>query len=288
MSRAHLRALGLSVLVALSAAFGAPYDLTALDDEFDDATSLARWQRHDVVEGWPSQWKALDVNTTSPGHLYVEPYSSAWFAGMRAPYLFKEVTGDFVVTARVLASGRATPVPTAGWSLLGLMIRQPRPSVTPDTWSSSGENWVFLTVGTADDVGAPQIEDKSTTNGASSLRTRPGRAGWVELRVARIGRSVLLLRRFDGEGWAVHRRLDRPNLGVTLQVGVNAYTDNDSLGVVNDALAYNRTVVTQGRPDLVGRVDWVRFARPDVPDAWRGMDLSWNVSDEDLLKVLGR
>lgn len=279
---------GLTLLL-LSTALAQTNDLAALNDEFSDAASLERWQRHDVVEGWPSQWKALDVNTTSPGHLYIEPYSSAWYAGMRAPFLFKEVKGDFVVTARVLVTGRASPVPTAGWSLLGLMVRQPRPGVTPQTWGSSGENWVFLTVGTADDVGNPQVEDKSTTNGRSGLRTRPAKAGWVELRIARIGPILILLRRFEGETWAVQRRFDRDDLPETLQVGISAYTDTDSLGgPITNYLDYNRTVFRTGRPDLIGRVDWVRFERPNVPQAWRGKNLGWEGTDENLLTFLGR
>lgn len=281
------RALACTVL-ALSAAFAQHDDLSPLNDEFGDAASLARWQRHDVVEGWPSQWKALDVNTTSPGHLYVEPYSSAWYAGMRAPFLYQEVTGDFVVTSRVLVTGRASDVPEAGWSLMGLMIRQPRPGVTPDTWDAYGENWVFLTVGTADDVGNPQIEDKTTSGGASSLRIRPGKAGWVELRIARIGPAVILLHRFEGDAWVVHRRFERERLPATLQVGINAYTDSDSLGgPIRNYLAYNRTVFKDGQPDLIGRADWIRFARPRVPDALRGKNLRSEGTDEDLLTFLG-
>lgn len=274
-------------LLSLSVTLAQTSDLSSLNDEFDDATTLGRWQRHDVVEGWPSQWKALDVDTTSDGHLYLEPYSSAWYAGMRAPFLFKEVTGDFVVTARLLASGRSGAVPTAGWSLMGLMVRQPRPNVTPATWDAYGENWVFLTVGTADDVGRPQVEDKSTSGGASRLRTSPGKAGWVELRIARVGPAVILLRRFDGEAWVVHRRFDRSALPETLQVGVNAYTDSDSLGgPIKNYLEYNRAVFKNGQPDLVGRVDWIRFARPNVPSDLRGKNLSFEGTDEQLLTFL--
>ena len=282
----HLLA-GLALL--LSSALAQTNDLAHLNDEFSDASTLNRWLRHDVVEGWPSQWKALDVNASSPGHLYIEPYSSAWYAGMRAPFLFQEVTGDFVVSARMLVTGRASDVPKAGWSLMGLMVRQPRPGVTPQTWGSSGENWVFLTVGTADAVGQPQLEDKSTTNGRSSLRTWPAKAGWVELRIARIGPFLILLHRFEGEPWVVQRRLNRDDLPATLQVGINAYTDSDSLGgPVTNYLEYNRAVFKNGRPDLIGRVDWVRFERPNVPQTWRGRDLSWEATDEDLLTFLGR
>ena len=59
--------------------------ISTLSDEFRDSANLGEWKRHDAIEGWPSQLLALDVNTTSPGHLYMEPFTSVWYAGFRAP-----------------------------------------------------------------------------------------------------------------------------------------------------------------------------------------------------------
>ncbi len=108
--------------------------ITVLSDEFGDGTHLAEWKRHDVVEGWPSQIAALDMNSTSLGHLYMEPYTSVWYAGFRAPFLFKEVSGDFVMTARVLVLGKAADFPEVEGSLAGLMIREPSQG-TADAWT---------------------------------------------------------------------------------------------------------------------------------------------------------
>lgn len=265
-------------------------DLSGLNDEFDRPETLTTWKRHDVVEGWPSQWKTLEV---SGGLLRIEPYSSAWVDGYRAPFVFREVTGDFVVTTRIRARGQQTDVPKSGWSLTGLMARAPRPGVTPGTWTTTGENWVFLTVGTADAVGQPQLEDKTTRSGRSRLRTRPSRPGWVELRLARVGPAVLLLRRFEGEAWVLHQRFEREDLPPTLQVGVNAYTDFDRFSerVASRELSaaeYNRQVYRDGNPDLISEVDWIRFARPAVPERLRGLNLyRADVSDADLLAFLG-
>lgn len=291
--RALLAALcAFGALAALAAPLASD-DLAALNDEFGDARTLARWTRHDVAEGWPSQWRTLDVNTTSPGHLYLEPFTSAWWAGFRAPLLYKTVTGDFVVTARVQATGLQGGVPQRAWSLMGLMARAPLPDPSPERWDPSRENWVFLTVGTANLPGVPQIEDKTTEGGESRLRVLAARPGWVDLRLARVGRAIVLLRRYEGEGWAVHQRFDRPDLPAALQVGVNAYTDWPTLerrvgsGEL-DARTYNARVYRDGRPDLAGRVDWVRFRRPALPPDLRGVNLaSPAVSDARLLAAFG-
>ncbi|PYE53781.1 hypothetical protein [Deinococcus yavapaiensis] len=263
-------------------------DLTPLSDEFTDARTLSSWRRADEVEGWPSRWKALDVNATFPGELYVEPQTSEWYADWQAPFLFKLVTGDFVVTTRVLVTGRRGGVPDRAFSLLGLMARAPR-SDTAASWSAGHENWLFLTVGTGDG-GVSQFEAKTTVRSASTLELTPARPGWVELRLARIGASFVLLHRFEGEAWALHRVFERPDLPATLQVGVNAYTDYDTIlkflqrGAYQPAWA-NGHVLPDGQPDLRGRVDFVRFQRPIVPTAWRLGGLA-NVAAQDVLRSL--
>ena len=115
----------------------------------------------------------------------------------------------------------------------------------------------------ADDVRQPVLETKTTVNSASRLRLHPVPAGWVELRVTRVGASFELASRHDGQEWVVRERLDRPDLPPTVQVGLNAYTDwYHATPLHDDPLRFNTTVLTDGTPDLGLRVDWVRFARP--------------------------
>ena len=104
---------------------GAPDDLATLDDEFDDPATLGRWQRLSSTEGWPDQIKKVDVGVTSPGRLHLEPYTSFWFGAFHAPYLYKLVAGDFVVTTRLDVAGVRDPVPQQGYSLAGLLVRSP-------------------------------------------------------------------------------------------------------------------------------------------------------------------
>jgi len=53
-------------------------DLAPLSDEFDQAGTLAQWEDLATVEKFPSKAARLDINTTSPGQLYIEPYTSTW------------------------------------------------------------------------------------------------------------------------------------------------------------------------------------------------------------------
>jgi len=268
IARTLVAALAAVACAAASAPAQAPHpaaptgdDLAGLSDEFATAASLARWRQFDEAEGWPSMVKRMTVDEAS-GELRLEPYTSGWYEDFHAPFLFREVTGDFVVTARLRADGLDGGVPTVPWSLAGLMVRAPR-DVTPATWRPGGEGWLFLTTGVADAPGQPVFETKTTVASRSTLRLQPARAGWVELRIVRRGPAFELLTRYDGEEWVTRERFDRPDLPATVQVGINAYTDWYSAGALRaDPLRFDTTVIRDGTPGLLLRVDWVRFARP--------------------------
>ncbi|MDC0667366.1 hypothetical protein [Nannocystis radixulma] len=246
----------------------APDELAALDDEFDDPASLAGWQTFSRAEGWPDRVKQIDVATTQPGHLTLVPSTSFWLYDHHAPLLFREVTGDFMVTTRVRVTGAATEVPGRKYSLAGLMARAPHPEGSSG-WRPGQEHWIFITTGTGDgDV--PQIETKNTVRSVSRLQLSPGKTGWVELRLVRRGTTFLLLRRFEGEPWVLARREDKPDMPATLQVGLIGYTDwNSSRGyfIFHRVRAYNRRALDGGKPDLVARFDWIRFRRPSPAPA---------------------
>ena len=236
-------------------------DLAALSDEFSTSASLAGWRQFHQVEGWPDMVRRLEIRGDS-GHLYLEPWTSGWYADFHAPFLFRAVSGDFVVETRLRVDGRAGGQPRAAWSLAGLMVRAPR-TTTPATWTPGGENWLFITSGVAEDVGQPVLETKTTRQSVSRLQLHPVRAGWVQLRVTRRAAAFELASRHDGEDWVVRARFDRPDLPNTLQVGVNAYTDwNSTTELQRDPHRFNTTVVQNGSPDVALRVDWIRFARP--------------------------
>jgi len=255
-----------------SASASAHDDLSALSDEFNDAASLAAWKNLSTIEGWPSQIEKMDVNVTSPGVLYLVPYTSTWFEDYNGVFIYKEVTGDFMVTTHIRANGKHSAVPTSAFSLSGIMARAPREGLTPTGWTPGHENWVFITAGVGHAAGgAPQIETKTTVNSVSDLRLIPSSTDWLDLRVVRIGRTFVMLYRLPGESWTLSRCFDRPDLPQRLQVGLNAYTDWEPINSQfhNNEGAFNRTLLKgpQTHPDLIVRDDYIRFSRPPVPDA---------------------
>lgn len=246
-------------------------DLSALSDEFNDAASMHSWKNLSAVEGWPSQIEKMDVNATSPGALYLVPYTSTWFEDYHGVFLYKEVTGDFMVTTRIKANGKHSAVPTSAFSLTGIMARAPREGLTPDTWTPNHENWVFITTGVGHAAeGEPQIETKTTVNSVSDLRLIPSSMDWLDLRVVRVGQTFAMLYRLPGKPWTLSRCFDRPDLPQRLQVGLNAYTDWGPINsqFYNNEGAFNRTLLKgpQTHPDLIMRDDYIHFVRPPVPD----------------------
>ena len=272
-------------------------DLDALSDEFTDSATFAgpqaRWRWFHEQNGWPTMLRPTPVGTARPGALYLEPALSGWFADYHAPLLYQTVTGDFDVTARVRAASvrDADALPRALWSLVGVMARAPR-AVSPATWTPRGENWLFVTTGTAEAAGVPVIETKSTVNSGSNLKLRPARAGWHELRIVRLRETFLLLSRAEGEGWRVRERVLRRDLPSAMQVGVVAYSDGTSAPPEwRDPQAHNTADPAArarvGAPDLGAHVDWVRFRRPpalrDVAPDWL---TDHAVSEATLLRFL--
>lgn len=277
-------ACALAALAASAAAADAPQPAAGIGDEFDSAGSLASWTSFEPAQGWPDHLRRAAV---VDGVLELEPWTSGWYADFHAPFLHRELTGDFLVTTRIAAEGRGSPTPTSTWSLAGLMVREPR-AVSPASWEPRAENWLFITTGVADRIDMQVYESKTTVNSRSNLKLRRAPTGWVELGIARLGPSFFLLVR-DGDGaWRIHERFHRMDLPRTLQVGLVAYTDWDSAGALQaDPRRFNTTVLRDGKPDLKARVDWIRHRPLQLPpgrDPRRLTDHA--VADADLLALI--
>lgn len=261
--------------------------LSALSDEFN-GSGLTGWTRFDQAFGWPDKIKALDVGETTPGALHIEPYHSAWVRDLNAPFLFREVSGDFDVRARVRVRGRDGDIPGGTWSLGGLMARVPG-RTTAERWAPRAENWHFITTGVGHVAGEPMTETKSTFNSYSSLKLRPFPTGWVELRLVRSGMVLIALARPEGETrWQVRDRFYRMENNPVMQVGLIAYTTSDDVPPgPEDPEAINRAVNRDARVDMVLEVDWIRFSRPSVqgPSDWYGQVSANPLADPNLTEA---
>lgn len=262
-------------------------DIAALSDEFDDAKTLRSWKRVFREEGWPGdQLARLSINRD--GWLVAVPHTSSWYNDYRGILVHREVRGDFVVTMHLRTTNRqGNGAPGRDYSLAGIMIRSPR-DITPETWQPGGENYIFLSHGTANRAGAYQYEVKTTERSQSTLAIQDAPGDEATLRAARIGDVFVLLRRSPGEAWVVHQRYRRADMPQTLQVGLTTYTDWPNVQR-QQPRAHNMRPITNGRPDLIANVDFIRFRRPGaLPAAMRGRNLAdpQQVSDAQLLDWL--
>ena len=293
-----------------------PSGLVSLSDEFEDRNTLPDWQRVSLREGWGRDPViSVDVDETRTGWLTLVPQTSSWFEDHVGEMLYREVSGDFIVEARVQPrnrTGTGAPGSTQGgamhteYSLAGLMLRAPRREVEtdgPSAWQIGGERYVFLSFGAASIAGSYQTEVKTTraagvgeTHSISVLEIGTAPADTLDLRLARIGPHVIALLRAPASPWQVHRRYLRTDLPSTLQAGLTCYTDWEIAGTY-PYFEQNTTLITHawndpGRladPDLRVQVDWVRFSAPQVPLALVDAALSdpAQVSDAELLGFLG-
>lgn len=269
-------------------------DVAALSDEFD-GPELAGWTLFHEAFGWPDKIKTMDVGRTEAGLLHIEPYHSAWVRDLNAPFLYREMDGDFDVRARVRVRGADGLVPGGTWSLGGLMARVPNP-VTAETWRPRMENWHFITTGVGPVAGQPVTETKSTFNSYSSLKLRPFESGWVELRLVRVGMALIALARPEGDAdWQVRDRFYRMDGRPRMQVGLIAYTTSDDVPPrPENAEAINASRNVDARVDMTLEVDWIRFSRPRTraqPDWLLEVSANpladTNLSEEAVLELLG-
>jgi|SRR5215217_1082616 len=236
----------------------APPPIDNLSDEFDKAGAPVGWSWFHEAEGFPNKVLSSGVKD---GVLTVVPNSSGWFEDYQAPYLFKTVSGNFDVRARIKVTGRAGEEPTATWSLAGIMVREPKTTKAAD-WKPRHENWLFLTTGIAQPLDQRVFETKTTTNSGSNLKLRHAQSGWVELRIVRLRGAFFLMTRYEGEEWVIRDRFYRPQTPETLQVGLNVYSDGDTSGSEFPDAASQNVRVINGKPDVILHADWIRFTRP--------------------------
>lgn len=291
-----MRMLLASLVLLAAVPAAADDDLTALSDEFN-GTELSGWTRFDEAYGWPDKLKALDLGKTTPGALHLEPYDVAWVRDLNAPFLFREVQGDFDVRARVRVKSATGDIAGGTWSLGGLMARVPN-NATAANWRPRAENWHFITTGVGHAPGQQMTETKSTFNSYSSLKLRPFPTGWVELRLVRMGMVMIALARPEGQAkWQVRDRFYRMEFRPQMQVGLIAYTTSEDTrpsGPENPEVI-NRTVDKAARVDMQMDVDWIRFSRPKLktPSDWVAQVsggnpmVDPNLSEEAILAAVG-
>lgn len=274
-----------------------------LNDEFNNAATLsANWLNINEEEGWNAEHLEVhDINTSSPGELYMMPYTSSWYQDYRGTLIFKNVDQNFVLTTEVTTTNRAgTGLPSSSFSLSGLMIRSAidYPNGALIDWQPDGENYIFMATGFASGGSGPHFEVKNTVNGNSNLQiTAIPTASQVQIRIARIDGAVIVMFRLPGQSWTVHRRYDRSDFPDDIQIGFVTYTDWPKVSsyneffqnshVLNSSLNPDPTAGVPFNPDLIGRFDFARFDDVTVPSNLAGINLVTQATNAELLSFLG-
>lgn len=242
------------MLLALvcAGAVGAAGGLRGLSDEFN-GPALSGWSTTLGDDFGDGNDHAVSVED---GSLTLVPKRSWWVDDKQALYVSKTVAGDFVATMRVHVSGVNAEEPDANWTLSGILVRNPRST-------HANENWIAFRTGAVS--GSRVYERKTTVRSHSVLVLSASPGGWVDLRVARVGSWFFLLKRSPAGAWTQHWRYSRPDLPRTLQVGIDAFSGDES-----------------PHADLIARIDWFHFAPTGIPGPKR------NAQPQQLLPYLKR
>ncbi len=303
-------------------------DIQPLGDEFGDAATFSRYQEHGALEGWGANHvESANINTSTPGHFRIVPSTTGWYEHLRGTHFSKNVTGDFIATTHVFVYSRQNPsgplFPSIRlYSLGGILIREPRaithaapvPYTTSAVWPpqnfgsdwtpgdenwantsetvGKGENYIFLSLGTAGNAGTRQFEIKDTRRSRSELYYSTNGVGGSNeawLQIVRVGNTVVCMRKHSAAGpWIVENRYPNadhafPQFGATLQVGITAYTDFNSVVAYEaggpSTQFHANYINIPGQPDLVLDVDYMRLQRPNpaLTEAMlQGMSVSYN------------
>jgi hypothetical protein len=224
--------------------------------------------------------------------------------------MFRQATGDFVLTGNITVTNRAgNNIPAPSYSLGGLMIRNPKNFNNGSAgWTPGQEDYIFLSIGNGSQYHpscpgcpTPHFEVKSTDNSTSVLNLSPVDTNTVDIRLVRLHPFVLVLYRYPNQSWIVHRRYERDDLQDTLQAGMVTYTDWDKVSTYSDVF-HNSHVLNEAldpdpsnnpwvpfAPDISTRYDYLDLQSTTFPPAWVGLDLTdvMQVSDQVILDIFG-
>lgn len=147
-------------------------------------------------------------------------FENGWFDDRQGPFLYQDVTGDFLVIARVtvgIAQDPNTP-PSGNFNVGGLLARSP----------AGGDEWVLIDVGRQGET-TPVVVDigfnaKTTTTAGGSVKTPlASQSATALLAICRIGTSYHMIKRATEDAQAtILMSYSRPDLPATLQVGTMA------------------------------------------------------------------
>ncbi len=287
----------LFVLFCFLAAFtsvGACPEPSALGDEFDNEETLSGWKIFSETEKWPSRIVKLDVNETEKGHLFLEPTFGGWWKGYHGSFVYKEVKGDFIITAKLMVKGKNTPLPTVPWNRGGILIRKPGDlSIKAE---ERKEDLVHIMTGVNSNKDFTVYSGDSRQNVYKWLDTAEvsqKESVYVELGILKDGEVFLSFYRFGNRDWKVFRRIRREDLkDAPLQIGLTGCAEPyDKTGTwLNDrysAYEFNKEVLPSELPaDVRMYVDYFRVRRVDLGEKNRAYIREWKPDFQAVMDMI--
>lgn len=261
-------------------------DLAECSDEFDSGKKNSGWRFLNEQCGLPQ--RPLKVGA-GDGKLTMEVSTSVWYGDYRGDLLYRDVSGDFVVTTRLSSAAKVDGSLARSFAMSGLMIRVP----TGRDWKPAQENWVLLALGRNPEKSKPVWEMKVTIDSDSEMKFGDWGGESAELRLARIGDGFIgLVRKPEADArWEIVGRVRVKGLdaGTSLAAGITGFCDTVPCLEQKDVKKFNLNKVANPRLGMKAHFDFVRFQRVQTPKSWKGKD-AWDaqeVSDAAVLSLLG-
>ena len=199
-------------------------NLASLSDSFGSSTTAGNW-----TGGNATTFSTRDIGTSNAGMLTFAPdgtSGNAWYNNGEAPIFYKLVSGNFLISAHVLAGNSADPQanPSSSYQSAGLIARDPASD-------AGSEDHVFYSLGHDSAPNGIGTDMRSTDDGISTLNFTSSTTNSAQLALCRVGDQFDTYRMLDGGGWEATQSVTRADLPSELQVGValNSWSTHDLL-----------------------------------------------------------
>lgn len=197
--------------------------LAGFDDTFGGAS---------LDPSWTVLHPSLVTIDVSGGALHLTPTATGapdiWFNDGEGPLVYKELTGDFDVSAVLSTRNPAIPAnpPPPQYRLAGILARDP--ASTP-----ANSNTVHVALGAGATGQGTCYEYKSTDDSVSTWAATPTASPDGEVRLRRAGSTVEMYWRPDSvSAWLLIQSFVRADLPATLQVGPMIYSVESPASIV--------------------------------------------------------
>jgi hypothetical protein len=293
----YLKAIFIFLVLSVSLSFStdntanSSSNLSALNDEFNDAKTLSNWKIFSETEKWPNRIDKIDINSTLAGHLYLVPTFGGWWNGFQGAFIYKEVSGDFLITSKLMVKGKKTPLPTVAWNRGGILVRKAG-DLTIDP-KDRKENFVHIMTGVDGKKNFVVYTGNSKDNDyewANTSDPNQKESIYVELGILKAGDVFISIYKVGNQDWKILKKTFRSDLkDIKLQIGITGCAEPyDKTGTwlnsTYSAYDFNKQVLPSELPaDVQMFVDYFRIYNINLPAEDKNSIIENSLTDKKLL-----